>query len=85
MAFADSIVHAFLPERIFHNLVKLYQLHRHSRTCRKYGNEPCRFKFGKFFSKKKTIAATPLPENLPEEIKVLVLCKRNKILDKIRD
>ena len=26
-----------------------------------------------------------LPENMPEEIKVLVLRKRNKILDKVRD
>ena len=38
MAFVDQIVHAFLPDRNenpeLHNLVKLYQLHRHSRTCR---------------------------------------------------
>ena len=57
VAFVDQIVHAFLPDRNenpeLQNLVKLYQLHRHSRTCRKYKNESCRFKFGKFFSKKK--------------------------------
>ena len=35
-----------------HNLVKLYQLHRYPRTCTKYKNEPCKFKLGKFFSKK---------------------------------
>ena len=45
----------------FHELVKLYQLHRHSKTCRKYKNEACRFKFGKFFSKE-----TPLAEPLPD-------------------
>ena len=55
-----------------------------SRTCRKYKNEPERFKFGKFFSKK-TIVVGSLPENMPEEIKVLVLHKRNKILGKVRD
>ena len=54
----DQIVHAFVPDRNenpeLHNLVNLYQLHRHSRTCRKYKNEPySRFKFAKFFSKKK--------------------------------
>ena len=49
VAFVDQIVRAFLPDRNenpeLHNLVKLYQLHRHSRTRRKYKNEPCRFKF----------------------------------------
>ena len=86
MAFADQIVHAFLPDRNenqeLYGLVKLYQLHRHSATCRKYRNEPCRFKFGKFFSKK-MIVAEPLPEDMPEEMKVLVLRKRNEILDTV--
>ena len=88
VAFVDQIVHAFLPDRNenpeLQNLVKLYQLHRHSRTCRKYKNESCRFKFGKFFSKKKTVVAETLPENMPEEIKMLVLPTVNKILDKVR-
>ena len=57
VVFVDQIVHEFLPDRNenpeLHNLVKLYQLHRHLRTCRKYKNEPYRFKFGKFFSKQK--------------------------------
>ena len=39
-----------------HELVKLYQLHRHSKTFRKYKNEACRFKFGKFFSKETLVA-----------------------------
>ena len=37
VAFVDEIVRAFLPDRNenpeLHNLVNLYQLHRHSRTC----------------------------------------------------
>ena len=57
VAFLDQIVHAFLPNRDenpeLHNWVTLYQHHRHSRTYGKYKNEPCRFKFGNFFSKKK--------------------------------
>ena len=88
VTFVDQIFHAFLPDRNenpeLHNLVKLYQLHRHSKTFRKYKNEPCRFKFWKFFSKE-TLVAKPLPENMPEEIKVLVWRKRNEILDKVRD
>ena len=59
-------------------LVKLYQLHRHSKTCHKYKNEVCRFHFGKFFSKQ-TIAAKPLPSDMPESIKHSVLVKRKEI------
>ena len=87
----DQIFHAFVPDRNenpeLHNLVNLYQLHRHSRTCRKYKNEPySRFKFAKFFSKKKKKnVAEPLPVKIPEEIKVLVLLKKSQILDKVRD
>ena len=44
VTFVDQIVHVFLPDRNenpeLHNSVKLYQLHRKSRTCRKYKNEP---------------------------------------------
>ena len=40
VAFVDQIVNAFVPDRNenpeLHDLVKLYQLLRHSRTCRKY-------------------------------------------------
>ena len=31
-----------------HELVKTYQIHRHSKTCRKYRNEKFRLHFGKF-------------------------------------
>ena len=57
VTFVDQIVHAFLPDRDdpeIHDLVKLYLFHKHSRTCKgKYKNEPCKFKFGNFFSKRK--------------------------------
>ena len=38
-----------------------------------------------FSLSKKTVVVEPLPENKPETIKVLVLRKRNGILDKVRD
>ena len=88
VAFVDQILHAFLPDRNenpeLHELVKLYQLHRHSRTRRKYKNEVCRFKFGKIFPKK-MLVAEPLPDSMPEEMKVLVLRKRSEILQKVKD
>ena len=71
-------MHSYLKKKEkpeLHELVKLHQLHRHSKTCRKYKNEAFRFKFGKFFSKEKLVAK-PLPENLAEEVKMLVLSKR---------
>ena len=90
VACVDQIVNAFLPDRNenpeFHNLVKLYQLHRHSRTCRKYQNEHCRFKFGKFFAKE-TLVAEPSPENnaIKEYVKEDILHAKNEILDKVKD
>ena len=87
VAFLDQIVHAFLPDRNenpeLHGLVKLYQLHRYSKTCWKYKNEDCRFKFGKCFAKK-TLVTEPLPDSMPEEMKMLVLHKRSEILQKVK-
>ena len=55
VSFVDQTVHAFLPDRNqipeLHDLVKLYQLHRHSGTYRKYKNYACKFIFGKIFAK----------------------------------
>ena len=52
--FVDKHVQAFLPDEQtdpeLHNLVKTYQKHNHSKTCRKYKNVTCRFNFGKFFT-----------------------------------
>ena len=43
----ELLMYSYLTEKNpeFHNLVKLYQLHRQSRRCRKHKNEACRFKF----------------------------------------
>ena len=46
-------------ERHLYQLGKTFQIHCHSKTCRKYQNTKCQFKFGLFFSDKTTIA-TPL-------------------------
>ena len=58
----DSVIRSDLPdpsnELALFELVKTYQMHRHSKTCHKYRNEKCRFRFGKFF-RNKTIIAQP--------------------------
>ncbi|XP_066915086.1 uncharacterized protein [Clytia hemisphaerica] len=85
--FIDKIIKVHLPSQeedpdLF-KLVKTYQLHRHSKTCRKYKNTPCRFFFGKFFSEK-TIVSEPLPQELPHEEKETILSLRKEVLSKVR-
>ena len=88
ITFVDGIIHAFLPGKVEHpelyDLVKTYQLHRLSQTCRKYRNQKCRFNFGKLFSRK-TIVAEPLPLNLSDDEKCNLLQKRQKIMDKVKE
>ena len=48
-------------------------------SCKKYRNIPCRFNFGQF-STNQTVVSKPLVDELPDEQKVVVLKKRNKIL-----
>ena len=63
----DSLIRPDLPdpnnEPAFFKLVKTYQIHRHSKTCR---FEKCRFRFGKFFTNK-TIIAQPLADSVPPD------------------
>ena len=66
-----------------HELVKTYQRHNHSKTCRKYKNVPCRFNFGQFFTKR-TIIAEPLDETMDEERKNNILDRRKEILSKVK-
>ena len=50
----NGIIREDLPssnnEPELYDLVKNYQIHRHSKTCRKYKNQKCRFNFGKVFT-----------------------------------
>lgn len=84
----DNVVHASLPDEnidpILYNLVRTYQLHRHSKTCRKYKNQVCRFRFGKFFSKR-TIIAEPLPSDMPGFEKKTIHSKRKELLDRVKE
>ena len=85
--FIDKHVKAFLPDEQtdleLHELVKTYQRHNHSKTCRKYKNITCRFNFGQFFSNR-TLVAEPLNIDLDEEIRRNILNRRTKILTSVK-
>ena len=61
-----------------------YQVHTHSKSCRKYKNIPCRYSFGKFFTDH-TIIAEPLSDKLCEQEKADILQKRDIVLSKVKD
>ena len=85
--FTDSIVKAFVsdinenPE--FFHLVTAYQVHSHSKPCRKYKNEKCRYHFGKFYTER-TIISLSLPSHLPEAEKNNILNERGHILSTVK-
>ena len=87
MTFIDSIVKAYVPNQSedpeLFNLVTTYQLDSHSKSCRKYKNEKCRYHFGKFFTNQ-TIIALPLPEDLPENQRNAILNERERILSIVK-
>ena len=82
--FIDKHVSAVLPDPVtcpvLHNLVKTYQTHTHSKTCRKYKNLACRFNFGYFFTEK-TIVAEPLPTSMDKAEKKQSFQKQRTYLD----
>ena len=85
--FIDSVVKAFVPNPIENSelfyLVRTYQVHSHSKSCRKFKNERCRYHFGKFFTDH-TIIALPLQEDLPEDVRNSILNERERILTKVK-
>ena len=58
-------------------------MHSHSKSCRKYKNEKCRYHFGKFFTDQ-TILALPLPEDLPENQRNAILNERERTLSIVK-
>ena len=85
--YIDKHVQAYLPSEEddpeLHNLVKTYQKHTHSRSCRKYKNIQCRFNFGQFFTNT-TVVAEPLSDDLDEAIKSDLLDKRKEVLSLVK-
>ena len=87
IAFLDQTVCASMPSEqedpVLHDLVQTYQVHAHSKSCRKYKNTSCRYHFGRFFSER-TIIAKPL-SNISEYDKFFAVLRRKTILDKVSD
>lgn len=83
----DLVIKASIPSKTedaeLHDLVEKYQIHKHSRSCRKYKNSDCRYGFGHYFNDK-TIIAKPLPEHISTETKSSILSKRNTCLTKVK-
>ena len=86
--FIDQHVHAYLPNQDqdpeLHDLIKTYQKHSHSKTCRKYRNVKCRFNFGQFFTNR-TIVAEPISDNSDLEVKRNTVNRRKEILSLFKD
>ena len=58
-------------------------MHQHSKTCRKYRNEKCRFHFGKFYTNR-TIIAQPLSDSLSVDVKNAIMGNRKLLLKKVK-
>ena len=86
--FIDMHVSAVLPDPVhsptLNYLVKTYQIHAHSKTCRKYRNMSCRFNFGHFFTEK-TIVAKPLSEDMDRDESYEILKQRDATLTKVKN
>ena len=69
----DSVIRSDLSDPnnkpALFELAKTYQIHPHSKACRKYRNEKCRFCFGKFFTNKTTISQ-PLVDSVSPDFKL---------------
>ena len=63
--------------------MKTYQIHQHSKTCRKYRNEKCGFHFGKFLTNR-TIIAQTLSDFLLVDEKNEIMGNRKVLLKKVR-
>ena len=73
LTYIDHIIKAQLPdideEPELNKLLKTYQIHSHSKYCKKYKNISCRYSFGRYFTNK-TIIANAFSEELSGNEKV---------------
>ena len=83
----EKTINAQLPDYLndpeAFELVKTYQIHAHSRTCRKYNKNECRFSYGRYFTEK-TIIAKQLHCKFNNVEKQEVLTWRNTLLRQVK-
>ena len=88
ICFVDQVIKASLPDLNenpkLYDLVRTYQVHSHSKSCRKYKNVKCRYSFGSFFTDH-TIIAEPLSDELNKQEKEDILQKRETVLSRVKD
>ena len=53
-------------------VVKTYQNHSHSRTCRKYNKDQCRFLYGHFFIDKAIVKPLETGKHIAEKNEILM-------------
>ena len=72
-----------MPDSLFdaelYELVKTYQVHHHSKSCKKYKYDKCQFHFGWFFTDR-SIISSPLSTDLTSSKRKDILKKRKEIL-----
>ena len=85
----DSVMSANIPDANdnvkLRGLVQKYQTHSHSKTCKKYNKNECRFGFGKLFCKRTIISEPLCDDSLCEVEKHALLVKRNDALQKVQN
>ena len=87
VAFIDNIIKRELPNlqersRLF-ELVRNYQTHSHSKSCRKYKSIECRYSCGKYLTDH-TIIAHPVSDKLSVEEKALILQQLKLVLSTVK-
>ena len=63
---------------VLYELVNQYQTQKHSKSCGKYKDKLCRYRFGKFFTKK-TIIAQPLEDGIKDVGRYYSILKKKRM------
>lgn len=77
-------IHPSVHGKELSNIAKAVNLHKHTKTCTKYGGSKCRFKFPKFPSLK-SVLSRPFPEGYSEQEKEERIVYYEKILTKVKN